>query len=247
MMLSFSCRRCFVLGSLAMALLVSACATGPNADPRDPLEPLNRAVFTFNDTADRVVLKPVAKGYKKVVPQLARKGVSNFFDNLQDAWSSVNHALQLKGEAAGTSFFRFLINSTLGLAGVLDVATDMGLERQTEDFGQTLGYWGVGPGPYVVLPLLGPSTLRDTLAKPVDAHGNLIAQIQDGSTRDLVRVMALIDQRARLLSATNMLDQVALDPYLFSRDVFLQVRRNAVYDGNPPPEADWDAADTPAK
>lgn len=235
MILNPTLRRTWVLFCTVVVML-SACATGPAADPRDPLEPFNRVMFNFNDTADRVVLKPVATGYKKVVPSMARKGIGNFFDNLKDAWSSVNNALQLKGEAAGTHFFRFLINSTLGMGGVFDLATDLGLERQSEDFGQTLGYWGVSPGPYIVLPLLGPSTLRDTLAGPVDAYGNLIPLIQDTATRDILTGLGLIDRRARLLSATNMLDQVALDPYLFSRDVFLQMRRNAVYDGNPPPE-----------
>lgn len=220
---------------------LSGCATGPTANPRDPLEPLNRAVFRFNDTADRVVLKPVATGYKQAVPSVVRRGVSNFFDNLKDAWSSVNSLLQLKGEAAGNNFSRFLVNTTIGLGGVLDVATEMGIERQTEDFGQTLGHWGVGPGPYIVLPLLGPSTLRDTLAIPLDAYGNFIPSIQDTGIRDVVTGLQLIDRRARLLSATNMLDQVALDPYLFGRDVFLQVRRNAVYDGDPPEEPAEDA------
>ena len=215
---------------------LTACATGPKADPRDPLEPFNRRMFTFNDKVDRVVLKPVATAYKNTLPYLVRKGVSNFFDNLKDAWSIVNNTLQLKGEAAGDSFFRFGVNTFMGLGGVLDVASEMGIERHTEDFGQTLGYWGVAPGPYIVLPLLGPSTLRDTLASPVDAHGNLIPAIQDTATRDAVAALKLIDLRARLLSATNMLDQIALDPYSFGRDVYLQHRRSAVYDGNPPDE-----------
>lgn len=236
-----------LLFGVSLILFASGCATGPNADRRDPLEPLNRAVFSFNDTADRVVLKPVATGYKKVIPYEARRGVSNFFDNLRDAWSAVNQVLQLKGEAAVTSFARFLVNSTLGIVGIMDVASDMGMERQTEDFGQTLGYWGVGPGPYIVLPLLGPSTLRDTFASPVDAYGNLIQSIQDAATREGLQVLKLVDRRARLLSATNMVDQVALDPYLFSRDVFLQMRRSAVFDGNPPMESEAEAADDPAK
>lgn len=235
--LSAALTRALLLAVCSVMLMgLTACATGPKADPRDPLEPFNRSMFTFNDTLDRVVLKPVASAYKNNLPYMLRKGVSNFFDNLQDAWSIVNNTLQLKGEAASDSFFRFGVNTFMGLGGVLDVAGEMGIERHTEDFGQTLGYWGMGPGPYIVLPLLGPSTLRDTLASPIDAHGNLLPAIQDAATRDAVAALKLVDMRARLLSATNMLDQIALDPYMFGRDVFLQHRRNAVYDGNPPDE-----------
>lgn len=221
-----------VLGALSL----SACATGPQADPRDPLEPYNRAMFKFNDSVDRAVLKPVATVYKDNLPYLVRKGVSNFFDNLQDGWSFVNSALQLKGEAAADNFFRFGVNTLIGLGGVLDVASEMGIARHTEDFGQTLGYWGVGSGPYIVLPLLGPSSLRDTAALPVDAYGNMVADLQDVPTRNSLTALKVVDQRAGLLQATNIMDQVALDPYLFARDAYLQHRRNAVFDGNPPDE-----------
>ena len=219
-------------------LMLSGCATGPNANPRDPLEPFNRSMYRFNDTVDRAVIKPVATAYRDVLPSPVRTGVTNFFANLQDAWSFVNNALQLKGEAAGNSFFRFGVNTVLGLGGVLDIASEMRIERKTEDFGQTLGYWGVGSGPYLVLPLLGPSTVRDTVAIPVDAQGNLVNGIDDVPVRNSLTTLNLLNLRARLLEASDMLEQVALDPYTFTRDAFLQRRQNDVYDGNPPDEAE---------
>lgn len=153
---------------LAAALMLSACATGPNANPRDPLEPFNRGVYSFNDAVDRAVVKPVATAYRDVLPSPVRTGVRNFFSNLQDLWSFVNNSLQLKGEGAGNSIVRFGVNTVFGLGGLIDIATEMRIERFTEDFGQTLGHWGVGAGPYLVLPLLGSSTVRDTVALPVD-------------------------------------------------------------------------------
>lgn len=223
-------RACLVL-SLAV---LAGCATGPTADPRDPLEPFNRGMYQFNDAVDRALLKPVATVYRDVLPSPVRTGVTNFFANLQDAWSVVNNALQLKGEAAGNSFMRFGVNTFLGLGGVLDIASEMQIERQTEDFGQTLGYWGMGSGPYLVLPLMGPSTVRDTAALPVDAQGNLVSGVNDVSTRNSLTALNLLNQRSRLLAATAMLDQVALDPYTFTRDAHLQRRLNDVHDGNPP-------------
>lgn len=230
-----------VLGAAALALaafMLGGCATGPSANPHDPLEPFNRGVYQFNDTVDRAVVKPVATVYRDVLPSPIRTGVSNFFYNLQDAWSIVNNALQLKPEQTGNSFFRFGVNTVFGLGGVLDIATEMRIERSTEDFGQTLGRWGVGTGPYLVLPLLGPSTVRDAAALPVDMKGNLVSHIDDVPTRNSATALNLLSQRSRLLQATDMLDQVALDPYTFTRDAFLQRRRSAVYDGNPPDEVD---------
>ncbi len=221
---------------LAVVLVLSACATGPNANPRDPLEPFNRGVYGFNDAVDRAVVKPVATAYRDVLPSPVRTGVSNFFNNLQDLWSFVNNSLQLKGEGAGNSIVRFGVNTAFGLGGLLDIATEMRIERFTEDFGQTLGHWGIGAGPYVVLPLLGPSTLRDTAALPVDMSGNAVSQISDVPTRNSATVLGLVSRRAQLLDASKMLDEVALDPYTFTRDAFLQRRRSLVYDGNPPDE-----------
>ena len=219
-------------------LALTGCASAPAAHPRDPLEPFNRSVFQFNDAVDRAVIKPVATVYRDVLPSPIRTGVSNFFYNLQDAWSFVNCSLQLKGEAAGNSLMRFGVNTFLGLGGVLDIASEMRIERHTEDFGQTLGYWGVGAGPYLVLPLLGPSTVRDTAALPVDLKGNLVSGISDVGTRNSLTALNLLSRRARLIGASDLLDQVALDPYTFSRDAFLDRRQNLVYDGNPPDDAE---------
>lgn len=215
---------------------LSACATAPNANPKDPFEPFNRSMYSFNDGLDRNVLKPVASTYKAVVPELVRRGVGNFFSNLEDVWSIVNNGLQLKGEGAVSSLMRVGVNTVFGLGGVLDVATEMRIPRFNEDFGQTLGYWGVGPGPYIVLPLLGPSTLRDTAALPVEFRGDLVARIEDIPVRNTLIVKRIVDKRATLLKAGDIVDEAALDSYSFVRDAFLQRRRNAVFDGDPPDE-----------
>lgn len=223
---------------VALVGLVTAsmcgCATGPKADPRDPLEPLNRGIFAFNEAADRALFKPVATIYRDAIPRLVRTGVSNFFGNLEDLWSFVNSVLQAKPQAAANNFMRFGVNTVMGLGGVLDIASDMRIERQREDFGQTLGRWGAEPGPYLVLPLLGPSTLRDTIALPVDLNGDSVANLDHVPTRNELKVLDLLDTRTNLLSVSSALDEVALDKYSFTRDAFLQRRANSVYDGNPP-------------
>lgn len=241
--------RLLQMGVVTAMLLLGGCASGPNANPRDPLEPFNRGVYVFNDTLDRALVKPVATAYRDVLPSPVRTGVNNFFANLKDVWSGVNNVLQLKPREAVESFMRFGVNTVFGFAGLLDIATEMRLEPHTEDFGQTLGHWGIGAGPYVVLPLLGPSTVRDTAALPVDAYGNLLSNVSDVSARNSATALHLVDLRSRLLDATNMLDQVALDPYTFTRDAFLQRRRSMVYDGNPPDEEPLDEppADIPAQ
>ncbi|MCF8168617.1 MAG: VacJ family lipoprotein [Rhodoferax sp.] len=216
--------------------LLQACATVSKPDPRDPLESVNRSIFSFNDAVDRAVLKPVAVAYQEVAPNWVRKGVGNFFNNLEDAWSVVNNALQLRGQETGDSLARVLVNSTVGLLGLVDVASDLNLERHTANFGLTLGRWGVGPGPFVVLPLLGPSTLRDTAALPLDLRGDLVNSIDDTASRNGATVLNVVSQRARYLSAGALVEEAALDKYSFIRDAFLQRRRNLVYDGNPPEE-----------
>ena len=228
---------------LTAALVLSACATGPNANPNDPLEPFNRGVYGFNDAVDRAVVKPVATAYRDVLPSPVRTGVTNFFSNLQDLWSFVNNTLQLKGKGAGNSIVRFGVNTVFGLGGLIDIASEMRIERFPEDFGQTLGHWGVGAGPYVVLPLLGPSTLRDTAALPVDMNGNALSAVDDTATRNSATALGLVSRRAELLEAGKMLDEVALDPYTFTRDAFLQRRLSLVYDGNPPMEEEPPATD----
>ncbi len=228
----------WALGALLLACaMLAGCASGPQANPKDPLEPFNRSMFEFNDALDRTVLKPVASAYQEVTPSLVRRGVGNFFNNIEDAWSFVNSVLQLKGEAAGNSLMRVCVNTFFGLGGVLDVASEMRIERHSEDFGQTLGRWGVGAGPYIVLPLLGPSTLRDTVALPVDKMtGDPVTKIEDIPVRNTLWSLRLVDKRAQLLRAGDLLDEVALDKYTFTRDAHLQRRRNAVFDGNPPEE-----------
>jgi len=222
--------------TLALALLMTGCATGPQASPADPLEPWNRGVYKFNDALDRAVLKPVATVYQESTPELLRRGIGNFFANLEDAWTTVNGVLQLKGQVAGESFTRFWVNSFFGLAGVLDVASEMQIPRHNEDFGQTLGYWGVGAGPYVMLPLLGPSTVRDTAALPADWRGDLVTHIEDVPTRNTLIGVRVVHKRGRLLKQEDLLEGAALDKYTFLRDAYLQHRRNLVYDGNPPEE-----------
>lgn len=220
------------------AALLSGCATGPNANPADPFEPFNRGVHSFNDSVDKAVLKPVATVYRDVTPQPVRTGVSNFFGNLGDAWSFVNNTLQLRGEAAMASLFRVGINTTMGLGGVLDVATEMRIDRYKQDFGLTLGRWGVPTGPYFVLPILGPSTVRDTLALPVDLRGNLLREVTPVSARNSLYALRIVDTRANLLRAESVLDDAALDKYSFTRDVYMQLRgaRNGSGDGSLPPE-----------
>ncbi len=222
--------------------IISGCATGPYANPRDPLEPMNRQVASFNEVVDNAVVKPVAKAYTFVTPVLVRQGVTNFFSNLGEVWSTANNLLQFKGREAAESWMRFTINSVFGVAGVFDLATDMGLERHKEDFGQTLGWWGVPSGPYLVLPLLGPSTLRDTAALPLDMQGSMLNAVPHAGDRDRLTGLNLVDTRANLLRASAVLDEAALDKYTFTRDFYLQVRRSEIYDGNPP---DLPASDLP--
>jgi len=229
-------RRLAGIALLAGAGLLAGCATGPN--PLDPFEPFNRGVFNFNEKVDNAVLKPVATAYRDTLPSPVRTGVSNFFGNLGDVWSGVNSLLQLKVEDAANSLMRVAINTTLGLYGLLDWATPMGLDRHREDFGQTLGRYGVPTGPYLVLPLLGPSTVRDTAALPVDHRGDLVHEIDPTASRNAAIVTRAVDTRANLLGASRVMEEVALDRYTFTRDAYLQKRRADVFDGLPPPMPD---------
>lgn len=235
------------MGLLVVVLALQACATVANPDPRDPMESWNRGVFGFNDTVDAAVVKPVAKTYKEVVPNVLRTGVGNFFSNLDDLWSGVNNALQLRGRDTADSFGRFLINTTWGLGGLLDIASEMGMERHTANFGLTLGRWGVGSGPFVVIPFWGSSTLRDTGALVFDIKGNVVNRIDDVPRRDILTLVNLIDTRATYLKAGEVVEEAALDKYSFTRDAFLQRRRNQVYDGNPPEEEEAPDPSAPAQ
>jgi phospholipid-binding lipoprotein MlaA len=229
--------------ALLVAGLLSGCAA-PGGNPADPLEPFNRAMYNFNDALDGAVVKPVAKGYRSVLPSFARTGVSNFFSNLEDVWISANDLLQGKFQQGSEDFLRFLINSVFGLAGLVDVAADAGFDKHNEDFGQTLGAWGLGSGPYLVLPFLGPSTVRDGLGFLVDTRADLVWRINDVPVRNSAVVLRYVSRRADLLDATDLIDQAAIDKYTFIRDAWLQRRRNLVYDGNPPRERD-DSEDDP--
>jgi phospholipid-binding lipoprotein MlaA len=217
------------------ALVLSGCAS-TNAPKADPLEGINRATFAFNDTVDAAVLKPVAKGYQAITPQFVRSGVNNLFTNVGDVAGAVNSLLQGKPTQAASNAGRFLVNSTLGIFGLFDVATPMGLEKFNEDFGQTLGTWGVGTGPYLVIPFMGPSTLRDVTGRGVDSYLGWARQVDHIPTRNSAYGVELIDVRAGLLGAGQTLEEAALDKYQFLRDAYLQRRMRAVYDGKAPQE-----------
>ena len=228
--------RALALG-LLLALGSSSAVAQDDGNPADPFEGFNRGVQAFNDGVDNAVLKPVATTYRDVVPQFARTAIGNFFGNLGDGWSAINHLLQGKLEPALNMTLRMAVNTTFGLGGLLDVAGEAGLERQSEDFGQTLGVWGVPPGPYLVLPLLGPSTVRDTGGRIVDMQPETAPRYtHDEAVRNGAFMLNVVDTRAGLLGATRLLDDIALDRYSFIRDAYLARRLNQVYDGNPPEE-----------
>jgi phospholipid-binding lipoprotein MlaA len=224
--------------AFAILAIVSGCASGPRTNPRDPLEPLNRNVSQFNEVVDQAFLKPVATAYKNVFPPLVRTGVSNFFSNLGDLWSAANNLMQFKVQEAAETILRFNVNTFFGLAGILDVAGEFGIERHKEDFGQTLARWGVPAGPYLVLPLLGPSTLRDAAALPLEARGNLLSDVENNAVQNSLYLLKAVDARANLLRASSVLDEAALDKYSFTRDAYLQLRRAEVYDGRDPDDKD---------
>lgn len=220
--------------SLACVLALSGCATA--TDPRDPLEPINRGIYKFNDAVDKAVLKPVAQGYRAVLPQPVRTGVTNFFSNIEDVLIALNNLLQFKFHAAASDVARVAFNTTFGIAGIFDVATSFGLEKHDEDFGQTLGYWGIGDGPFLMLPLLGPSNLRDTVGLVAYYQLDPVLNLDHVPTRNTLSVLRFVNRRAQLLDAEKVLDEAALDPYTFLRDAYIQHRRSLVYDGNPPRE-----------
>jgi phospholipid-binding lipoprotein MlaA len=221
------------LFTLLSLLMVGGCATVPTgkADPRDPWERFNRSTFKFNDTLDRAIAKPVAKAYVKVTPRVVRLGVSNVFNNLDNVPTVINDALQGKFRQAGHDSARFLLNSTLGLGGLFDPASAAGLESNDEDLGQTLGKWGIKSGPYLVLPILGPSSVRDTFARAADTYMEPVYYLEDDSTRYIIRVIELIDMRASLLDLDSQLGR-SYDPYAFVRNAWLQRREYQVKDGN---------------
>lgn len=219
---------------VVLGLLLAAGTHSQAQGVNDPLEGWNRAVFSFNEGLDSALLKPLASAYQAAVPELVRTGVGNVFGNFGDVWSAVNQLLQGKPAAAAQMTMRVATNTLFGVAGIFDVASDVGLERQSEDFGQTLGRWGLPAGPYLVWPLLGPSSLRDSAGLPLDLSWSPSALTRDDALRFGLTSLRLVDARAQLLNASRMIDEIALDKYGFIRDGYLARRRNLVYDGDPP-------------
>ncbi len=223
--------------AVAVALLAVAlggCATSENH--KDPVEGFNRAMFAFNEGLDTVIIKPVAQGYDAVMPSPVRTGVTNFFGNIGDFFIGVNNFMQGKPEEAASDIGRVLVNSTIGILGLIDVASDMGMDKHEEDFGQTFGRWGVGDGAFVVVPVFGPRTVRDTAGLVLDMAADPVAHIEHVPTRTSLSVLRLVDTRADLLPADKVIEEAALDKYAYVRDGYLQRRRNLIHDGNAPRE-----------
>ena len=226
-----------LLGNLLLALLLSGaagCATTNGGDPRDPWEGFNRSMYSFNDGFDEAIGKPVARAYHDVIPGVVRTGVRNFFGNIADLWIGANNLLQGKPGDALTDWARFAINTTVGILGLIDWASDWGIDKHDEDFGQTFGRWGAGDGPYLVWPLLGSSNVRDSVGLVFDIGLDPVLQHEPIWQRNSMTVLRATGKRADLLDASRILEEAALDKYVFQRDAHLQRRRNLVYDGNPP-------------
>lgn len=220
--------------AMTLAGLLGGCATSGN--PKDPIEGFNRAIYAFNEGLDTVLIKPVAQGYDAVLPTPVRTGVTNFFGNIADFFIGVNNLLQGKPDQAASDLGRVLVNSTVGILGIFDVATSAGLEKHEEDFGQTFGRWGVGDGAYVVIPVFGPRTVRDTVGLVLDVAADPVSNIDYVPTRNSALALRLIDTRADLLPADKVIEEAALDKYAYVRDGYLQRRRSLVHDGNAPRE-----------
>jgi phospholipid-binding lipoprotein MlaA len=230
--------------ALALPVAVGGCAT-TTGDPRDPLEGLNRGVYGFNDKLDTWVMRPVATGYTKVVPGELRDRVRNFFANIADPMIGVHNILQGKFEDGFFDWVRFGFNTTIGLFGLHDVATDMGYEKHNEDFGQTFGRWGSPPGPYLVLPFLGSSNIRDGVGLGLDYYFDPMTGVRDKDLSYGLWALRVVQVRADLLDASRILDEAALDKYTFQRDAYLQRRRSLIYDGRPPRERESESGVNP--
>lgn len=236
-------RLSLILTTALLGLLLGGCASVENRNPDDPLEPMNRAVFKFNDTLDQAILKPVATGYKAVTPEFARQSVSNVFNNVGGVWSTLNAGFQLKGEKFLQGFFRVCTNTIFGIGGLFDVATALGLPDPQEDFGQTLGYWGVKPGPYIVLPFLGPANVRDGVGRVADAYGNPVSYLDSDKAKYGLLTLDVINTRASLLDVEAAAEHSMFDKYIFFKDAYMQRRQSLVYDGNPPSDPDFEFDD----
>ncbi len=236
-------RRTAVVAVLSLGMLLTACAT---AQRPDPLEPMNRSVFAFNEAVDVAVIKPVATVWHDLLPQPLRRGISNFFGNFGDLWSATNLVLQGRLGDGVSDLGRFGTNTVFGVLGFFDIASELGLEKHGEDLGQTLGVWGVPQGAYIIWPLLGPSTLRDSLDIPGSIAFSPATLVTPTSASLGVTSVRFFNLRAELLQATNLLDTIALDKYSFTRDAYLQRRRSLVFNGNPPDDGGDDPADSGA-
>lgn len=225
------------VGIWLCTLWCGGCASlpaGHTADPGDPFERINRATFSFNDAVDRAAFKPLARAYRFVVPDLVQRGIANFFDNISDVPTALNALLQGEPGSAATHLGRFAFNTTVGLLGVFDVATEAGIDRQREDFGLTLGKWGIGSGPYIVLPFLGPSSVRDSVGLAADIALDPLTRVGDRNWRLGLYGVRIVEKRAAMLTFENTLDSIELDPYLFTRDAYLSRRSYKIHDGDPP-------------
>ena len=226
----------FALVIVAGVMTLSGCASFRTATSGDPIEPINRGIYSFNNTFDHYLLKPIAKGYDFVLPTVVKTGVSNVFQNMSDAQSLISDALQLKGTKFGDDLGRVMLNTTFGIGGIFDLATPMGIERGNEDIGQTLGYWGIGAGPYLVIPFLGPSSLRDAVGRFGDSQINPVGRLSSVPIRISLTGLGVVDARVGLFPAEDLLNQASLDKYTFLRSAYLQRRQSLVLDGKRPKE-----------
>ena len=232
-------RKCrSVVASFVTCLLLAGCAAAPSRD--DPFEPMNRASYRVHEVVDGHFIKPIVQAYVEYTPPLVQQGVHNFFGNIDDFFSFINAALQNKPDKAGHDLGRVITNTGFGLLGLIDVASGAGVPKGNEDFGQTFGYWGIPQGPYLFIPLFGPTTVRDGTGWAIRGYANPIGYIDDVPTRNVLWALNVIDLRASALQAESVVNQAALDPYTFIRRAYLQRRRYLVYDGQPPPEKEED-------
>ena len=238
--------RCAALALSGAVTLLAGCAEAPTKE--DPFEPFNRSMYEVHQVVDGNVVKPIAEGYVKVVPELVRTGVSNFFGNLDDLFTGVNNVLEGRGEQAGDDFGRVLLNSTFGIVGIFDLASMMGINKDHKDFGITFGKWGVPAGPYLFIPLFGPTTVRDGTGALVRLFIGPVGYINDVPLRNSIYGVGYVDLRAQALNAESVLNTAAIDKYRFLRNAYLRNRQYQIYDGKPPPEeGDADAAPAAAQ
>ncbi len=228
--------RARVVASVAAAVLLGGCAAAPSKV--DPLEPMNRALYRVHDVVDTNVIKPIAQGYVEVIPYFIRKGISNVFNNIDDAFSALNGTLQGKFDEAGNDLGRVMVNSLFGIVGLIDIASDLGIERGHEDFGLTFAHWGIPAGPYLFVPIFGPTTVRDGTGVLVRIAAGPVGFIPDVPLRNSLYGVGFVDQRSQLLGVAEIVDTAALDRYTFIRNAYFQRRRYLFYDGKPPPEAE---------